>query len=82
MLSSNSQRTCFVTSSCVAMTAVLLLLMGNGCTGFDKAKKLYDDLLHRSGYNKFVRPVVNASEKINVKLGLVLSQLIDVVSSS
>jgi Neurotransmitter-gated ion-channel ligand binding domain len=66
-------------SRAVVITILCLMLM-NGCRGFDKAKKLYDDLLHRSGYNKFVRPVVNATEKINVKLGLILSQLIDVVS--
>lgn len=76
-------RDSFVTSFVIMTSStllLLLLLMCDGCSAFDKAKKLYDDLLHRSGYNKFVRPVVNASEKIDVKLGLILSQLIDVVS--
>ena len=41
------------------------------------AKKLYDDLL--SNYNRLIRPVSNNTEKLTVKLGLKLSQLIDVV---
>ncbi|ODM91301.1 Acetylcholine receptor subunit beta-like 2 [Orchesella cincta] len=40
------------------------------------AKRLYDDLL--SNYNRLIRPVSNNSEKLTVKLGLKLSQLIDV----
>lgn len=75
----SSSRTRFVTS-CIATTTILFLLLSDNCQGFDKAKKLYEDLFHGSGYNKFVRPVVNATEKINVELGLVLSQLIDLVS--
>jgi len=43
------------------------------------AKRLYDDLLRKSGYNKLIRPVENNSDILNVKLGLRLSQLIDVV---
>ncbi len=42
------------------------------------AKRLYDDLL--SNYNKLVRPVVNVSDAVTVRLKLKLSQLIDVVS--
>ena len=44
------------------------------------AKKLYDDLL--ANYNSLVRPVMNSTDKLNVKMLLKLSQLIDVVSSS
>jgi nicotinic acetylcholine receptor len=40
------------------------------------AKKLYDDLL--ANYNRLIRPVSNNTEKLTVKLGLKLSQLIDV----
>jgi len=40
------------------------------------AKRLYDDLLH--DYNRLIRPVSNFSETLTVKLGLKLSQLIDV----
>ena len=42
------------------------------------AKRLYDDLL--SNYNRLIRPVVNHTEKVTVKLGLRLSQLVDLVS--
>ena len=40
------------------------------------AKRLYDDLL--SNYNSLIRPVPNNTQKLTVKLGLKLSQLIDV----
>jgi len=43
------------------------------------AKQLYTDLLVNNGYNKLIRPVGNNSDKLTVKLGLRLSQLIDVV---
>lgn len=44
------------------------------------AKRLYDDLL--SNYNRLIRPVGNNSDRLTVKMGLRLSQLIDVVSIS
>lgn len=50
-----------------------------GCLANPDAKRLYDDLL--SNYNRLIRPVRNNSEKLIVKLGLKLSQLIDVVST-
>ncbi|XP_065156853.1 LOW QUALITY PROTEIN: acetylcholine receptor subunit alpha-like 1 [Atheta coriaria] len=40
------------------------------------AKRLYDDLL--SNYNRLIRPVGNNSDRLTVKMGLKLSQLIDV----
>ncbi|KAK9884953.1 hypothetical protein WA026_009189 [Henosepilachna vigintioctopunctata] len=46
------------------------------CSGNPDAKRLYDDLL--SNYNKLVRPVVNVSDALQVKIKLKLSQLIDV----
>ena len=42
------------------------------------SKKLYDDLLKSGRYNKLIRPVGNNSDRLTVKLGLKLSQLIDV----
>lgn len=45
-----------------------------------EAKRLYDDLL--SNYNRLIRPVGNNSDRLTVKMGLRLSQLIDVVSIS
>ena len=55
----------------------MLLLIGS--CGNPDAKRLYDDLL--SNYNKLVRPVVNVTDAVTVKLKLKLSQLIDVVSN-
>lgn len=43
------------------------------------AKRLYDDLIN--GYNSLIRPVGNNSDRLTVKMGLKLSQLIDVVST-
>ena len=59
-----------------AVSALLLALDG-ARGGNPDAKRLYDDLL--SNYNKLVRPVVNVSEAVTVRLKLKLSQLIDVV---
>jgi nicotinic acetylcholine receptor len=50
--------------------------MVSGSCGNPDAKRLYDDLL--SNYNKLVRPVVNVTDAVTVKLKLKLSQLIDV----
>lgn len=44
------------------------------------AKRLYDDLL--SNYNRLIRPVGNNSDRLTVKMGLRLSQLIDVVTKT
>lgn len=41
------------------------------------AKRLYDDLL--SNYNRLIRPVSNNTDTVLVKLGLRLSQLIELV---
>jgi hypothetical protein len=43
------------------------------------AKRLYDDLL--STYNRLIRPVSNNTDTVLVKLGLRLSQLIELVSN-
>nr|ABV45513.1 nicotinic acetylcholine receptor subunit alpha 3 [Bombyx mori] len=55
---------------------LLLLLALAGCAGNPDAKRLYDDLL--SNYNKLVRPVLNISDALTVRIKLKLSQLIDV----
>ena len=68
----------------MALLAVLALLPWGGETrtilnaGNPDAKRLYDDLL--SNYNKLVRPVVNTTDPLTVRIKLKLSQLIDVVS--
>ncbi|XP_013193005.1 acetylcholine receptor subunit alpha-like [Amyelois transitella] len=60
-----------------APAALLLLTLAcAGCAGNPDAKRLYDDLL--SNYNKLVRPVLNVSDALTVRIKLKLSQLIDV----
>lgn len=49
----------------------------NESVGNPDAKRLYDDLL--SNYNRLIRPVSNHTQTVLVKLGLRLSQLIDLV---
>ena len=64
---------------CLSYLALCLLVPASLILGDNPdAKRLYDDLL--SNYNKLVRPVVNVSEAVTVRLKLKLSQLIDVVS--
>lgn len=41
------------------------------------AKRLYDDLM--SSYNSLIRPVGNVSERLTIKVGIRLTQLVDVV---
>nr|P91766.1 RecName: Full=Acetylcholine receptor subunit alpha-like; AltName: Full=MARA1; Flags: Precursor [Manduca sexta]CAA70928.1 nicotinic acetylcholine receptor alpha-like subunit [Manduca sexta] len=53
-----------------------VVLFATGCAGNPDAKRLYDDLL--SNYNKLVRPVLNVSDALTVRIKLKLSQLIDV----
>jgi len=59
----------------------VVVVLFNLVSSSEKAKKLHEVILHESGYNKVIRPVINASNHIDVRLGLKLSQLIDVVSS-
>ena len=63
----------------VLVTAVLLSIH-TPVHGNPDAKMLYNDLLRKNGYNKLIRPVGNNSDTLTVKLGLKLSQLIDIVS--
>jgi nicotinic acetylcholine receptor len=55
---------------------ISFLLFASGTFANPDAKRLYDDLL--SNYNKLVRPVVNVTDAVTVRLKLKLSQLIDV----
>ncbi|XP_029662910.1 acetylcholine receptor subunit alpha-L1 isoform X2 [Formica exsecta] len=54
---------------------IILILSVGICYSNPDAKRLYDDLL--SNYNRLIRPVSNNTDTIIVKLGLRLSQLID-----
>lgn len=58
--------------------ACLLFGLFVTCTANHDAKRLYDDLLRKRGYNKLIRPVGNNTDKLTVKLGIRLSQMIDV----
>lgn len=68
-------------SMLLAIIKYLLFCVIVSCRANDNAKRLYDDLLIRSGYNKLIRPVDSNTDKLVVKLGIRLSQLIDIVSS-
>lgn len=57
---------------------ILPILAAGLCHGNPDAKRLYDDLL--SNYNRLIRPVPSNNDTVVVKLGLRLSQLIDLVS--
>lgn len=56
-------------------SALVLLLTTVVIKANPDAKRLYDDLL--SNYNRLIRPVSNHTQKVTVKLGLRLSQLVD-----
>lgn len=59
-------------------TFLIFLSFANLAVANPDAKRLYDDLL--SNYNRLIRPVSNNTDTVLVKLGLRLSQLIDLVS--
>jgi len=68
-----------VTGSYIAGWLVIGLLLVDfisPCRADQDAKRLYEDLL--TDYNRLIRPVGNNSDRLTVKLGLKLSQLIDV----
>jgi len=46
------------------------------------AKPLYDDKLKKSKYNRLIRPVSNESDSLQVRVGLRLTSIIDVVSTT
>ena len=60
------------------LASMLMLMSTSSVHANPDAKRLYDDLL--SHYNRLIRPVSNNSEVVTVRLGLHLSQLIDLVS--
>ncbi|CAH0687667.1 unnamed protein product [Spodoptera exigua] len=61
----------------LALVVGVLCVWGRLSDANPEAKRLYDDLL--SNYNRLIRPVGNNSDRLTVKMGLRLSQLIDVV---
>lgn len=71
---------CTVHCAGVMLGAILLpfVVLIPSLSANPDAKRLYDDLL--SNYNRLIRPVSNNTDTVLVKLGLRLSQLIDLVS--
>ncbi|XP_076763345.1 nicotinic acetylcholine receptor alpha2 isoform X1 [Xylocopa sonorina] len=57
------------------LRTIILIISARICYSNPDAKRLYDDLL--SNYNRLIRPVSNNNDTVVVKLGLRLSQLID-----
>ena len=65
-------------TACTTVVIVLLLLDRSEYVGGNRhARDLYKDLMQN--YSNLVRPVMNSSESLTVKLGLKLTQLIAVV---
>ena len=63
-------------------TLISLVLLIMTTEGNDDAKRLYHDLLIQNKYNKLIRPVGNNTDRpLTVRMGIRLSQLIDVVST-
>lgn len=63
-----------VLSLCLTGTQVIKKAMANPDAG-----RLYSDLL--SNYNRLIRPVSKHTEIVTIKLGLRLSQIVDLVST-
>jgi len=68
----------FLIKNALKWVIIVSSLFVVGTNGNPDAKRLYDDLL--SNYNRLIRPVSNNTDTVLVKLGLRLSQLIDLVS--
>lgn len=60
----------------LSLLAVLVSWASQVCQGNADTKRLYHDLIN--GYSSLIRPVGNNSDRLTVKMGLRLSQLIDV----
>lgn len=67
---------CIWVCVCVCLLICFFYCLFAASTSNPDAKRLYDDLL--SNYNKLVRPVVNVTDALTVRIKLKLSQLIDV----
>lgn len=70
---------CFPARPTILGWSVLVEVAMTVCFASPDSKRLYDDLLKKSGYNRLIRPVENNSDTLVVKLGLRLTQIIDVV---
>ena len=59
----------------------LVFIGFSSCIDEPVENRLHHELLHIRGYSKLIRPTANNSVQLIVKIGLRLSQLLDVVSS-
>jgi len=61
---------------------LLVLLLGKFETHLADSyeKQLFSELLHPDYYNSLARPVKNSNDSVLVHLGLILQQILDVVS--
>ena len=69
------------------MEALLVILtvtslLGTTITGHEPAEKKLHDFLLSEKYSKLIRPTGNNTVQLTVKLGMRLSQLLDVVRKS
>ena len=58
---------------------VLLFLYLAEIIASDESYALLEDLFEKKKYNKYVRPVLNESTPVNIRMELYLSQINDVV---
>ncbi|XP_061669743.1 neuronal acetylcholine receptor subunit beta-4 isoform X2 [Syngnathoides biaculeatus] len=65
-----------MTSTIVIVASLLMLI--HGCGGADSEERLINWLLGENRYNPLIRPAVNLSERVTVKLQVSLAQLISV----
>jgi hypothetical protein len=58
----------------------LVVIGFSSCIDEPVENRLHHELLHIRGYSKLIRPTSNNSVQLTVKMGLRLSQLLDMVS--
>uniref|UniRef100_A0A8C9R6J7 Cholinergic receptor, nicotinic, beta 4 (neuronal) n=1 Tax=Scleropages formosus TaxID=113540 RepID=A0A8C9R6J7_SCLFO len=63
------------------MGQVLLICSTDG-HGAESEERLMNWLLHKERYNKLIRPAINRTERVTIRLQVSLAQLISVVSES
>lgn len=61
--------------------AIIMSLQGSTLGSGPPGKRLYYELISRRNYNKLLRPLGTHAGRLSVKLGMRLSQLLDVVSN-
>ena len=75
-LSSNKEFMRLILGPFNKLFSLLCFLAG---LGSEDEVRLVEYLFDRQGYNPLIRPVRNLTEKVNVKFGLAMIQLINVV---